>query len=124
MINLPHYNWFFQIQEGKPVTNVYTGSSGTEPSTGCFTITTFDYSVYVDTTVIKKKDADGNETEETEPFKIVASWRYTYPFGHSPRFSEPVTKHFENTPEGLREAAKWLEIAESKEEEGEAASPQ
>ena len=47
MITLPHYNWFFQIQEGKPVTNVFSGSSGTEPSTGCFSIITFDYKVYV-----------------------------------------------------------------------------
>jgi hypothetical protein len=117
MITLPHYNWFFQIQEGKPVTNVYTGSSGTEPSTGCFSITTFDYSVRVDTTVIKKKDADGNETDEQEPFKIVASWRFTYPFGHDPKFSEPVTEYFENSPEGLALAAKWLEVAEGREPE-------
>lgn len=115
MINLPHYNWFYQIQEGKHVTNVYSGSSGTEPSTGCLSITTFDYSVYVDLTVIKKKDAEGNDTEETEPFKIVASWHYTYPFGHSPQFSQTITKVFENSPEGLAEAAQWLEEAEGKE---------
>ena len=115
MITLPHYNWFFQIQEGKPVTNVFTGSSGTEPSTGCFSITTFDYSVYVDTTVIKKKDADGNETEENEPFKIVAKWRFTYPFGNDPRCSDTVTAQFENSPDGLRAAASWLEEAEGRE---------
>jgi hypothetical protein len=101
MITLPHYNWFFQIQENKPVTNVFTGSSGTEPRTGCFSIITFDYAVYVDTKV-----------EEGKPYEIVAEWRYTYPFGHIPKSSETVTKRFENTPDGLIQAAKWLEVAE------------
>jgi hypothetical protein len=117
MITLPHYNWFFQIQEGKPVTNVFSGSSGTEPSTGCFSIITFDYKVYV--TEKKEENAEGEENKdekaEKKPpvYKIVAEWHYTYPFGHDPKFSETVTKDFEASPNGLIEAAKWLEIAEA-----------
>ena len=110
MIKLPHYNWFFQIQDRKPVTNVYTGSSGTEPSTGCFSIITFDYKVYVESKV--EKNEDGTDAPPT--YRLVAEWRFTYPFGHTPRHTEPESSYFEASPDGLAEAVKWLEAAESK----------
>ena len=101
MIKLPHYNWFFQMQGKNPVINVYTGSSGTDPKMGCFSITTFDYTVYVETNV-----------EEGESYHIVAEWHHTFPWGSDPIRSESVRQTFENSPEGLNEATKWLSAAE------------
>ena len=101
MIKLPHYNWFFQMQGKDPVTNIFTGSSGTSPNEGCFAITTFDYTVFVETKV-----------DEGEQFYLVAEWYYTYPFGSDPIRSPRTRKVFENSPDGLKEATAWLAAAE------------
>ena len=107
MIKLPHYNWFFQMQGKYPITNTYTGSSGTEGRTGCFAITTFNYTVFVNTKV--KTDEDG---KQLEPYTFVAEWYYIYPFGHTPQRSEVTRCIFENSPEGLAQLTEWLSEAE------------
>ena len=106
MIKVPHYNWFFQMQGKTPITNVYSGSSGTSATEGCLTTITFNYAVYIETDV-----------KENEPYYIVAEWYYAYPWGSVPPRSEKARKTFENSPEGLEAAVDWLteaEIAENR----------
>lgn len=50
MIQLPNYLWFVQEQGGKYLTNVYSGSLGTDPQEGSMNKTTFNYKAFVKTT--------------------------------------------------------------------------
>lgn len=47
MIELPKYNWFVSNQDGRPVSNTFTGSCGTDPQNGFLTATTFNYKIWV-----------------------------------------------------------------------------
>ena len=47
-IELPKYEWLVNKHEGRFVTNVYSGSAGTQGNEGCIGSRTFNYRVYVD----------------------------------------------------------------------------
>ena len=49
-LDLPAYHWFVSRPEGRFVTNIYSGSTGTDKDTGCMNTRTFHYRVYVDIT--------------------------------------------------------------------------
>lgn len=46
-IKTPPYNWFVNKSDNKPVTNIYSGSCGTDPKKGVAHLKTFNYKVYV-----------------------------------------------------------------------------
>ncbi len=94
MIEIPDYPWFYQITGGKPITNIFTGSVGTIPTQGCLNVTTFNYKVFIDS--------------KSDPNRIVAQCYNQFPWGNNPSTSELVTKDFENSEEGHKEAIKWL----------------
>ena len=95
MIDLPDYPWFYQITGGWPITNIFTGSIGTDPSGGCINVTTFNYKVFIDS--------------KADPKRLVAQCFNQFPWKSSMARSETVTKDFENSQEGYEEAKKWLD---------------
>lgn len=46
-IVLPQYEWFVNKKYNKPVSNIFTGSLGTDKQYGCTASTIFNYKVYV-----------------------------------------------------------------------------
>ena len=48
-IELPKYHWLISRQEGRFVTNRYSGSLGTLGDSGCISTRTLNFRAYVDT---------------------------------------------------------------------------
>lgn len=95
MIDLPDYPWFYQITGGKPITNIFTGSYGTNPSEGCINVTTFNYKVFIDS--------------KSDPNRLVAQCFNQFPWGSKRERSEIVSRDFENSQEGYEAAKQWLD---------------
>ena len=55
-VKLPQLAWFVNLYETRYVTNVYSGSLGTDPSNGFINQYTFNYKVYVDMTDKKESN--------------------------------------------------------------------
>lgn len=96
MIQLPNYLWFVQEQGGKYLTNVYSGSLGTDPQEGCMNKTTFNYKAFVKTT----KD------EGHISFYVEYHWRF--PWNQGGAISEVVSKEFDASAESIAKAEEWL----------------
>ena len=95
MLELPDYPWFYQITGGKPITNIFSGSVGVDPSGGCLHVSTFNYKVFIDS--------------KSDPNRLVAQCFTQYPWDAKPPRSETVTHNFENSEQGYLEAKEWLE---------------
>lgn len=87
-IKLPLIDWF-------DYKNVFTGSLGTDPKTGCLNKTTFNYSVK------KRKNDDG------ETFLIADHYLQPSIMSGEPK-SEKITFTTEATAEGIKQTEKWL----------------
>ena len=95
MIELPVYDWFVIINEGKPSSNTYTGSCGTDPAGGCLSVTTFNYKVSI-------KDVG------TENARILCNCFLIRPWGKETVRETMSDTEYECSPEGLEQAALWL----------------
>ena len=96
MIKLPNYIWFIQEQGGKLLTNIYSGSLGTDPLRGFMNITTFNYKTYI------------KVTKEEGPVSFHAEWYLRNPWSMGGGTSELTVKEFNPTQEGINEAENWL----------------
>ncbi|MBR2406363.1 MAG: hypothetical protein IKB04_04915 [Clostridia bacterium] len=95
MVNIPLYSWFVSKMEGQPVTNVFRGSVGTDPTRGCLLKTTMNYLVYI---------RDFN----TETARFVCECRVVRPWDEGSTVEEPVIADFPCSEEGRLEAEAWL----------------
>ncbi|MBE6649493.1 MAG: hypothetical protein E7614_08270 [Ruminococcaceae bacterium] len=95
VIELPRYSWFYSNQQGKYVTNAYSGSRGTSNTNGCLCNVTFNYRVFI-------KMPEGEESY------IQAECFFISSITDGGEKSEIVTKKFENSEKGLEEASVWL----------------
>ncbi len=98
-IKLPLYNWFVCLQEGRPVSNFYTGSYGTDPDEGCLGRRTFNYRVFSE---VKKL----SEEEKIEIF--IAESYVIEAFEDGGGKTNFEREEFERTEEGLAAIADWL----------------
>jgi len=98
-IKLPLYNWFVCTQEGKPVSNFYTGSYGTDGDEGCLCRRTFNYRVFTE-----KKNITEKETVEI----FVAESYVIEAFEDGGGKTNFEHEEFERTEEGLVAIADWL----------------
>ena len=96
MIQLPNRSWFIQKQREAYLTNVYSGSLGTDPQKGCMNKTTFNYKAFVKVT----KD------EGPVSFHVEYYWRF--PWSQGGATSEVVSMEFDASVEGIAKAEKWL----------------
>lgn len=96
MIQLPNYLWFVQEQGGKYLTNVYSGSLGTDPQEGCMNKTIFNYKAFV------------KITEEEGPVSFCAEYYWRFPWNQGGRTSEVVAMEFDVSAESIAKAEKWL----------------
>lgn len=94
-LTLPLFHWFVSKFEGKPVSNTYTGSCGTDPNRGCMAVTTFHYKVFV-------KDV-GQESS-----RIICECFVREPKGKDLIKKKFETTDFECSPHGLTQATEWL----------------
>jgi hypothetical protein len=86
-INLPCLKWFLYG-------NVYTGSLGTDPMTGCMNVTTFNYKVCV-------SDVKGRSV-------LMAAYYFRLPWNARSNMDEVTVGSFEVSEFGLEVAANWL----------------
>lgn len=86
-IKLPNLLWF---QYG----NVYTGSLGTDPMTGCMNVTTFNYKVCV-------SEAKGRKV-------LLAAYYFRLPWNAVSNMDEVTIGSFEVSEFGLEVATNWL----------------
>ena len=91
-IELPTLHWLVSAHEGRTVTNTYSASLGTLPSTGCMNVRTFNYKVYVDISANRLI---------TESY-ILNPWSAG---GHK---SDEERAEFEISDSGVLLAAEWL----------------
>lgn len=95
MISLMSINWFVNAQDGRTVTNILTGSVGTDPQKGVLTSSTFNYKVCVE-----------NAGEENAC--LVADCWITAPWSEDSVKSDVESKAFPCTQEGVEQAESWL----------------
>ena len=95
MIELPSYDWFCQKEAGRDsfLLNTFTGSLNTEPAKGFMGETSFFYKVFV------------VPTED----KTVAQSGFLTPWNEGGEKIEEKEAFFENSPQGIRDAARWLD---------------
>ncbi len=105
-IRLPLFNWFVCTQEGRPVSNFYTGSYGTDPNEGCIGRRSFNYRVFSE----KKKISE----EETIEIFIAESY-IIEAFADGAGKTGFEREEFERTEEGLAAIADWLTKKAAKE---------
>lgn len=99
-IKLPQMSWFHQIQDNRPVRNIFTGSLGTDHEHGSIRCTTFNYKVYA---TDKKKE----DTEE-EIIIIVAECHTQLPYSQKSECIDFKKESFEYSAQGIQQAADWL----------------
>lgn len=94
-VTLPRFDWFCPDLEQPWNFNIYSGSRGTEPSSGCIGSPSFNFKVRI-------------KVEEGQPHKIHATFyiRPRWPKEFNPKRSGEA--FFECTPKGLEEATAWL----------------
>ena len=127
-IKLPLYNWFVCLQEGKPVSNFFTGSYGTDGLEGCLDRRTFNYRVFTDkkTLVVEKsaeeisaEKAAAAEKEDGEAAEIKTTKEISVEIFAAESFvieafadgggkTNFAREEFERTEEGLSAIADWL----------------
>ncbi len=95
MITLPKHLWFVQEQDDRWLTNIYTGSLGTDPQKGCFPRRTFNFKVFV-------------QIGEEGPVCLSVSYYWRTPWNEGAQVEDPGEATFENSQEGLDAAAAWL----------------
>ena len=95
MIELPSYNWFVTIHDGKPASNTYTGSWGTDPSRGCFSVTTFNYKVSI-------------KNVGTDNARILCSCFLIKPWSEGAVKEEIDNAEYACSPRGLEQSVIWL----------------
>ncbi len=100
-IELPGYSWFYSNQQGKYVTNAYSGSRGTSNTNGCLCNVTFNYRVFI-------------KMPEGEEAYIQAECFFISSVKDGGEKSDLVCKKFENSEKGLEEASVWLSCQESR----------
>lgn len=96
-IELPKYHWFLSKCEGRFVTNMYSGSAGTAPDTGCIGTRTFNYRVYVDI-------SGGDENH----FRLIAESFIIQPWNLGGRKTDLEQAEFECSENCVAEVEKWL----------------
>ncbi len=110
-ITLPIYDWFtadFDFKTG--LGNRYSGSVGTDGSTGSLGRTLFEYNAVMLRT--EQKDADGKK-QQTVTLQVSCGVRRPWPDGAA--WTDRREKTFPGTQAGLEQALAWLEecLAES-----------
>ena len=98
-IKLPLFTWFVCTQEGRPVSNFYTGSYGTDGLEGCLGRRTFNYRVFTD-----KKNISEEETIEI----LVAESYVIEAFEDGGGKTGFERAEFDRTEEGLAKIETWL----------------
>jgi len=93
-IELPKYEWFVNSQGTSYVTNRYSGSCGTSPSSGCLSVTTFNYRVFIETIDSK--------------IKIIAEYFLILPWSKGSNIENLTRAEFDNSQYGVEKAAEWL----------------
>lgn len=96
MINLPRYIWFIQKQGEKYITNIYTGSLGTDPKQGCINKITYNYRAFIKT------------TKEDGPISFHVEYFWRMPWIDGDAKSELFEKEFVASQEGINKAETWL----------------
>lgn len=96
MISLPPLSWFIQISEKTVVTNIYTGSSGTDPCNGCLHTASFNYKVYVQL---------GNKEN---PALLRAEYNIRSPWKEGCQIVSAEQESFSADIEGIQIASEWL----------------
>ena len=95
-VKLPQLAWFVNLYETRYVTNVYSGSLGTDPSNGCINNHTFNYKVYVD--MIYKKESD---------FYLIAEIFIAPPWNVK-KDKIVYSKRFPCSDDGVSQAEQWI----------------
>lgn len=118
-IKLPLYTWFVCTQEGKPVSNFYTGSYGTDGLEGCFDRRIFNYRVFTEKKKIIEEKLPEEMTEEEKlseekpvkeiTFEIFVAESYIIEaFKDGGKRTNELREEFERTEQGLEQIADWL----------------
>ena len=102
-IDLPLYRWFASEHEGRLVTNVYSGSSGTLPDQGCMSVRTWNFRVFAD--VSNKKQSECHLIAESY---ILQPWSCG---GNKTNFERA---EFESSEKGVNDAEEWLGLIAAK----------
>ena len=96
-VELPSYRWLISRHEGRFVTNVYSGSTGTLPDAGYTCTKTFHYKVY----------ADSSSGEESK-FRLIAETYLIQPWHLGGGKTDAERAEFACSEQGILQAAKWL----------------
>lgn len=96
MIRLPNYLWFVQEQGGKYMTNVYSGSLGTDLQESSMNKAIFSYKAFVKT------------TKDESPISFYAEYYWRFPWNQGGATSEVVSMEFDVSEESIAKAKKWL----------------
>ena len=91
-VELPTLHWLVSMHEGRTVTNTYSASLGTLPSTGCMNVWTFNYRVYVDITA----------------HRLIAESYILNPWSAGGNKSDAERAEFEVSDSGVLLASEWL----------------
>lgn len=94
-LQLPAYNWFVTIHDGKPASNTFTGSGRKDITKGCLSTTTFNYKVFVSNV--------GNDDA-----KILVNCFKQLPWYKGALRKNLADTEYECSPKGLEKATKWL----------------
>lgn len=94
-LQLPNYDWFVSKQDGKPISNTFTGSHRKHTTKGHFSTTTFNYKVWVSD--VGKENA-----------KIVADCFIQLPWWKGGLRETLSRSEYECSPSGLNKATERL----------------
>lgn len=108
-IKLPLFNWFVCTQEGRPVSNFYTGSYGTDGETGCIGTRTFNYRIFTEKKTIIDENTENEEKKAEKTIEIFVAESYIIEaFADGGGKTNFLREEFERTEEGLSAIADWL----------------
>ena len=96
MIQLPNYSWFVQKQGEKYLTNVYSGSLGTDPQEGCISKTTFNYRAFVQI------------AKDVGPVSFNVEYYWRFPWNKGGTTTEVVSMKFDASAQSIAKAEAWL----------------
>lgn len=100
-VQLPAFEWFVVMHNGKPTSNVFTGSCRKDPQKGCLSTTTLNYKVYVE-----------NVGNDEAKFVVRCFKQLPWP---KTRVKEDLSKReYPHSPKGLEEAKKRLNAERQK----------
>ena len=127
-IRLPRFYWFACVQEGRPVSNFYTGSYGTDGLEGALHKRIFNYRVFTEKkTITVDKTAEEIEAEKAaaaektpeEALEIITTKEISIEifiaesyvieaFENGGGRTAEKREEFDRTEEGLEKIADWL----------------